>query len=200
MGNKVQEAAALPDEVQQELESVRAAASAAFQAASDAQALEAARVAHLGMKGAVTKLFDRIPSLPKEQRRAFGQRANALRAELEKALEERNKGLEREALERELKGERLDVTLPGRRQHLGRRHPVSRTMDDISAIFARLGFEIAQGPEIEHDFFNFEALNIPPDHPARDMQDTFWVQKETLGPPPEGSQQSFKVEIGRAHV
>ncbi|HCF60558.1 MAG TPA: phenylalanine--tRNA ligase subunit alpha [Myxococcales bacterium] len=196
MGNKEQEAIPLPDEVQKELESVRAAASADFQAAPDTQALEAARVAHLGMKGAVTKLFDRIPSLPKEQRRLFGQQANALRAELERALEERQKGLEHEALERELKGERLDVTLPGRRQHLGRRHPVSRTMDDISAIFTRLGFEVAQGPEIEHDFFNFEALNIPPDHPARDMQDTFWVQKETLGPAPEGSQESFKVDPG----
>mgnify|MGYP000963934033 CR=1 FL=1 len=109
MGNKEQEAIPLPDEVQKELESVRAAASADFQAAPDTQALEAARVAHLGMKGAVTKLFDRIPSLPKEQRRLFGQQANALRAELERALEERQKGLEHEALFMQAFGRRHEV-------------------------------------------------------------------------------------------
>ena len=194
MGKKEQAASPLPEEIERELAAVRAAARAEFGAAGDAQALEQARVAHLGMKGSVTRLFDRIPTLPKEQRRGFGQQANALRAELEQALEQRKQGLEQEALARELKGERLDVTLPGRRQHLGRRHPVSRTMDDISAIFVRLGFEIAQGPEIEQEFYNFEALNIPADHPARDMQDTFWIQKETLGPVPEGSQPSFQVE------
>ncbi|HEY3452849.1 MAG TPA: phenylalanine--tRNA ligase subunit alpha [Myxococcales bacterium] len=172
---------ALPEELVKEIESARDAALADLAAAQDEKAVEAARVAHLGMKGGVTRLFERIPKIPPEQRRGFGQQANAVKGALEKALEERGNALKQVALDKELAGERLDVTQPGRRAHLGRRHPVSRTMDDLCAIFARLGFEVASGPEIELDKFNFEALNIPQDHPARDMQDTFYVDEATLG-------------------
>ena len=174
--------AVLPEELAREIGEARGTALADLGAAKDAEGLEKARVAHLGMKGTLSRLLERIPTLPPEQRRGFGQGANALKAELERSFSERLGSLQRAAMDRELAGERMDVTLPGRRGHLGRRHPVSRTMEDISAIFARLGFEVEDGPEIELDYFNFEALNIPSDHPARDMHDTFYVDPATLGP------------------
>lgn len=172
---------ALPEELVKEIDAVREAAHSLLAAAKDEKAVESVRVAYLGMKGTVTKLFERMPKIAPELRRGFGQAANAAKGALEKAIEERGSALKQAALEKELSGERLDVTQPGRRTHLGRRHPVSRTMDDLCAIFARLGFEVASGPEIELDKFNFEALNIPQDHPARDMQDTFYVDEATLG-------------------
>ena len=132
--------AALPDEVVQELDAIAQSATHAIDEAQDASALEAARVLTLGMKGSVTRLFERIPTLDKSLRRAFGQRANALRAQIEAHHAARKSALEREALERELSGPKIDVTLPGRRAALGHRHPVSRTLDDIAAIFLKLGF------------------------------------------------------------
>lgn len=173
--------ASLPAEVDQELDEISQSAIDAIDASQDAGALEAARVFTLGMKGSVTRLFERIPTLDKSLRRTFGQRANALRARIEAHHAARKAALEREALERELSGPKLDVTLPGRRGALGHRHPVSRTLDDIAAIFLKLGFDVAEGPEVELDDYNFEALNIPADHPARDMQDTFWIAPESLG-------------------
>ena len=182
MGKNDGGGAPLPPELVSELDGIKAAALADIGQASEVGALEQVRVTHLGMKGAVTRLFERIPKLPGEQRRGFGQLANALRSEVEGALEAARKRVEGAALDRELSGEKLDVTLPGRREPRGRRHPVSRTLDDIVAVFARLGFEVATGPEIELDYYNFEALNIAPDHPARDMQDTFHIDAATLGP------------------
>jgi phenylalanyl-tRNA synthetase alpha chain len=183
MAKKTDQAAPtpLPDELAREIEAARKLALADFAAARDDKALEAARVAHLGMKGTVTRLFERIPKIPPEQRRGFGQASNAVKAEVEKAYADGLKALEALALERELTAGRIDVTLPGRRARLGRRHPVSRTLEDLCTLFARLGFEIAEGPEIEVDYFNFEALNIPTDHPARDMQDTFYVDEASIG-------------------
>ncbi|MDR0966171.1 MAG: phenylalanine--tRNA ligase subunit alpha [Myxococcales bacterium] len=171
----------LSEEIEREFSEISKSAVDAIDSTQDPASLEAARVATLGMKGSVTRLFERIPKLDKSLRRAFGQRANALRAHIEARHEARKVALDREALDRELKGPKLDVTLPGRRAALGHRHPVSRTLDDVSAIFLELGFDVAEGPEIELDDYNFEALNIPADHPARDMQDTFWVAPESLG-------------------
>ncbi len=171
----------LPEELIREIEAIREAALIDFSKATDQKTLEQSRVVHLGMKGAVSQLFERIPRLQKELRRAFGQQANAVRAQLDGALAKARENIDRLALEKELSGERLDVTAPGRRIHLGRRHPVSQTLEAIVNIFARLGFDVATGPEIETDFFNFEALNLPLDHPARDMQDTFYVDEKSLG-------------------
>ncbi|MFN7133690.1 MAG: phenylalanine--tRNA ligase subunit alpha [Myxococcales bacterium] len=182
MGNKQSSAGPqLGAELVQELEQVKATALAELSGAPDAAALEQARVAHLGQKGTVTRLFERIPKLPGDQRRGFGQAANGVKAEVEAALEARRKALETAALEKELSGEKLDVSLPGRRNRLGRRHPVSRTLEDLVSVFERLGFGVASGPEIELDYYNFEALNLPAEHPARDMQDTFYIDETTLG-------------------
>lgn len=128
-----------------------------------------------GKKGAISELMRDIANLSLEERKKIGAAANAARASLEAAFERRLEGIrERERRLREGAG-RVDVTLPGRIVPVGHRHPVSATMAEIVAVFQRLGFSVRGGPEIEKDYYNFEALNIPPDHPARDMQDTFYV-------------------------
>jgi phenylalanyl-tRNA synthetase alpha chain len=149
--------------------------------AAEVSAVEALRIRYLGKKGELSGVLGGMGKLPPEERKALGEVANQVKAEIEKLLADALRRAEEAALEAELKGPRLDVTLPGRAVAPGRRHPVSRTMEEIVRTFARLGFEVAVGPEIELDYFNFEALNLPKDHPARDMQDTFYVDEATLG-------------------
>jgi phenylalanyl-tRNA synthetase alpha chain len=149
--------------------------------ASELPVVEALRVRYLGKKGELSGVLGGMGKLPPEERRALGEVANTVKAELEKLLADAVKRAEDAALEAQLKGPGLDVTLPGRAAPPGRRHPVSRTMEDIVRTFSRLGFDVASGPEIELDYFNFEALNLPKDHPARDMQDTFYVDDASLG-------------------
>jgi phenylalanyl-tRNA synthetase alpha chain len=148
---------------------------------SEPSQVEALRIRYLGKKGELSAVLGGMGKLPPEERRALGEVANTVKAELERLLADATKRAEDAALEAQLKGPRLDVTLPGRAVRPGGRHPVSRTLEDIVRTFARLGFEVAVGPEIELDYFNFEALNLPKDHPARDMQDTFYVDESTLG-------------------
>ncbi|WP_223632470.1 phenylalanine--tRNA ligase subunit alpha [Corallococcus sp. EGB] len=148
---------------------------------SEPSQVEALRIRYLGKKGELSAVLGGMGKLPPDERRALGEVANAVKAELEQLLSDAVKRAEDAALEAKLKGPQLDVTLPGRAVLPGGRHPVSRTMEDIVRTFARLGFEVAVGPEIELDYFNFEALNLPKDHPARDMQDTFYVDEPTLG-------------------
>lgn len=130
---------------------------------------------YFGKKGAISEFLKGVAALPVEERKRLGSSVNAARGRLEAAFEARlSEVRERERLARE-GGERIDVTLPGRTHPDGHRHPVARTMAEIIAIFQRLGFSVREGPDIEKDYYNFEALNIPRDHPARDMQDTFYV-------------------------
>ncbi len=162
------------------LQALATKALASLEKATTAPALEALRVEFLGKKGALAEILGNMGKLPPEEKKSVGAIANAVRAQVEQALTAAQARVEALALEAELNGPKLDVTLPGRRATFGRRHPVSQTMDDMCAIFSRLGFEIEQGPEIELDWFNFEALNVPADHPARDMQDTFYVDEKSL--------------------
>ncbi|NPC69970.1 phenylalanine--tRNA ligase subunit alpha [Corallococcus exiguus] len=148
---------------------------------SEPSQVEALRIRYLGKKGELSAVLGGMGKLPPDERRALGEIANTVKAELEQLLSDATKRAEDAALEAQLKGPKLDVTLPGRAVLPGGRHPVSRTMEDIVRTFARLGFEVAVGPEIELDYFNFEALNLPKDHPARDMQDTFYVDEPSLG-------------------
>ncbi|MFO0596142.1 MAG: phenylalanine--tRNA ligase subunit alpha [Myxococcaceae bacterium] len=143
-------------------------------------AVEQVRVKFLGKKGELAQILSGMGKLAPDERRALGEKANALKAELETKISAALTRVQELALEQELKGPRLDVTLPGRGVRPGRRHPVSQTLEDICSTFARLGFVVEQGPEIELDWYNFEALNVPADHPARDMQDTFYVNGGTL--------------------
>ncbi|MBI2906102.1 MAG: phenylalanine--tRNA ligase subunit alpha [Chloroflexi bacterium] len=138
-------------------------------------AVECWRLSYLGKKGAVAQALARIPGLPPADRRSFGAAVNDIKRALEAALEERRKTLQEVEVARSVESGRIDVTLPGRRPLMGGLHPVTKMVREICAAFASMGFQVVEGPEVEWDYYNFEALNIPKDHPARDMWDTFWM-------------------------
>ena len=160
----------------QDPESIAAEALERVRASSEAAALEAVRVEFLGKKGRLTGALRALGGMAAADRPAFGQRVNAAKESLEAAITARESGLRALARQAALSGEAVDVTLPGFGAPLGSVHPISRTLREICDILGGLGFEIAEGPEVEDDYHNFEALNIPPDHPARDMHDTFFVE------------------------
>ena len=155
-------------------ESLIASGLAEIAAASDVAGLEAIRVRLLGKKGIITEALKGLGKLPAGERPAAGARINAARDRLTAAIDERRVALERGAVEASLRESRLDVTLPGRGGNSGGLHPVTRTRLRLEEIFRRAGFDVAEGPEVEDDFHNFAALNIPPEHPARAMADTFY--------------------------
>ncbi|WP_353982135.1 phenylalanine--tRNA ligase subunit alpha [Salinicola endophyticus] len=155
-------------------------ASAAIAAAEDAQALDQVRVRYLGKKGEITALLKGLGQLPPEERPAAGERINEAKQALQQELEQRRQTLEQAALSAQLEAERIDVTLPGRGEVNGGLHPVTQTLERIEALFQHIGFDVAVGPEIEDDFHNFEALNIPAHHPARGMADTFYFDATRL--------------------
>jgi phenylalanyl-tRNA synthetase alpha chain len=167
-----------------ELGALKAEIEAAIAAAGSPEALEAVRVAELGRKGRITELVKSLGALPPEERPRAGQAYNALKREIEAAIAARRAALEAAALEARLARERTDVTLPARERPEGRIHPVSQVTEEIVAIFADMGFTVAEGPDVEDDWHNFEALNIPPEHPARQMQDTFYLEsRDAQGQP-----------------
>ena len=157
-----------------DLESLVSRALADIGRCDDLAALDAARVSALGRKGSVTELLKGLGSLPAEERRVAGSAINDAKDRILAALEARRAALESASIQRELASGAIDVTLPGRGQSIGGLHPVTRTRLRIEAIFRRAGFSVAEGPEVEDDFHNFEALNIPANHPARAMHDTFY--------------------------
>jgi len=157
-----------------DLEKVIQQALTSILAASDAQELEKLRVHYLGKKGLVTLQLKALGTLPAQERPAAGQAINEAKRRIQAAVSERRKALQRSEVDARLSAEAVDVTLPGRGQRPGGRHPVTRTLERITALFAQLGFQVAEGPEVEDDYHNFEALNIPPHHPARAMHDTFY--------------------------
>ena len=143
--------------------------------AADLKALDEVRVHYLGKKGVLTGQLKQLGKLPPEQRREAGQAINVIKQQVNEAIEARRQALQAAALEQQLAAEKIDVTLPGRGQHNGGLHPVTRTLQRINQLFSGMGFEVAEGPEIEDDYHNFEALNIPAHHPARAMHDTFYI-------------------------
>jgi len=149
-------------------------------AATTSRALEGVRVSLLGKQGVVTAQLKRIGTLLAEERSAFGAAVNRIRGELTDALEARAVAVKEEEQRAAIAAQRVDVSLPGRRVASGALHPITRTLRRIEKIFSRAGFDIAHGPEIEDDFHNFEALNIPKNHPARAMHDTFYVSPDTV--------------------
>ncbi|HEY7725581.1 MAG TPA: phenylalanine--tRNA ligase subunit alpha [Anaeromyxobacteraceae bacterium] len=168
-----------------QLEAVAEAARAAVAAAADDRALEEIRVRFLGRKGEIPAALRGMGALAPEERPRVGEVANRVRDELEALLDRARARIAEARLEAEIRGPAADVTLPGRRLlPRGHRHPLTRAAEEIAGIFARLGYEVASGPEIELDWYNFEALNIPADHPARDMQDTFYVEAGAPGAGP----------------
>jgi phenylalanyl-tRNA synthetase alpha chain len=156
------------------LEQVRAQARADLAAGGDEAAVEALRVRYLGRKGALTAVMRHMRDVPAAERPAMGALLNEIKDEIEARVGEALAAA-RAAARAARAGERIDITEPGRRPALGRLHPLTQTLDEMVDVFRSLGFSVAEGPEIEDDYHNFEALNFPPDHPARDMQDTFFV-------------------------
>ncbi|MDB5818380.1 MAG: Phenylalanine--tRNA ligase subunit alpha [Rhizobacter sp.] len=161
---------------QNDLERLVQAAKAEFAQAATAADLENAKARYLGRTGLVTDLLKELAKLTPAEKKTRGAEINATKQAVEAMLNERRAGLADEQLQAQLRADALDVSLPGRQRGSGGLHPVSRTMERIEAIFGSMGFDVAEGPEIENDWFNFTALNTPEDHPARSMHDTFYVE------------------------
>ncbi len=159
----------------EQVETLKREVAAALAQAPDLAALDAVRVAALGKKGSLTGLMAGLRDLDPEARKAFGAALNVAKDEIAALLDARKAELERAALNARLARETVDVTLPPRPERTGRIHPISQTRDEMVAIFAEMGFTVAEGPDIEDDWHNFTALNIPPEHPARQMHDTFYL-------------------------
>jgi len=166
--------------MREKLEALKLSAEKELNAASSSQALEALRVRYLGKKGELTSILKQMGTLSAEERPVIGALANEVRRFIEDALETRSEEIAAMELENRLKAETLDVTLPGKRRHLGHKHPMSILLDEVKDIFLGMGFEIAEGPEIETTYYNFTALNTPEGHPSRDMQDTFYFSDDVL--------------------
>ena len=147
----------------------------AVASAASLKELDEVRVSAMGKKGSITEKMKSLGALPLEEKIAAGKELNVLKTTVEKAIEERKTQLETEELNRRLASESIDVTLPIRQEVQGRIHPVSKIYEEVVAIFGQMGFEVAEGPDIEDQFHNFNALNMPADHPARQMQDTFYI-------------------------
>ena len=163
-----------------ELEAIAKQALEELKGAQDLKVLDAVRVKYLGKKGELTAILKQMGKLTAEERPVIGQLANQVRADIEQMLEQTKTDLEAKALDIRLAGETLDVTLPGQKKPLGKKHPLTIVLDELKEIVVGMGFEIATGPEVELDYYNFEALNIPKDHPSRDTQDTFYISDNVL--------------------
>lgn len=162
------------------LEKIEQSAKQALSAAADAKVLEEIRVKYLGKKGEITAILKQMGKLSAEERPKMGQLANKVRADIEEALVQAQASIKAKMREQSLKSETLDVTLPGKKKTLGQLHPLNIVMSEIEEVFMGMGFDIVEGPEIETDHYCFEALNMPKDHPARDTQDTFYIDENTV--------------------
>lgn len=166
--------------MKERLQKIKNDAIAQIQAASEMNALNDIKVSFLGKKGELTAIMKSMKEVPPEERPAFGQMVNEARKEIEETLESMKKDLAAKARELQLKSEVIDVTLPAKKNNLGHRHPNSIALEEVERIFTGMGYEVIEGPEIEYDYYNFEALNIPDNHPAKDEQDTFYITKDLL--------------------
>ncbi len=166
--------------MKERLQQLQEDALSALQRAEDLKALQEVRVQVLGKKGSLTEVMKGMRDLTAEERPVIGHLVNTLKTQFEDTFVVRQSELQRQDIAAKLANEKIDVTLPGRRAKSGSLHPVTLVTDEVVEIFSRLGFAVAEGPEIEHDFYNFEALNIPKDHPARDMQDTFYISDDRV--------------------
>ncbi len=163
-----------------ELTQIIGQAKADIEAATNVADLDRVRVAYLGKKGSLTEHLKQLGKLPAEERPQAGQAINDAKNILQEAINDRREFLDNERINTRVAGEKVDVTLPGRGEDTGSLHPITQTIERIESLFSQMGFEVAEGPEVEDDFHNFEALNIPAHHPARAMHDTFYFDENTL--------------------
>lgn len=166
--------------MKQQLEAIKQVALKELEASSLLPDLDAVRVKYLGKKGELTSILKQMGSLSAEERPVIGQLANEIRGKLEDAISKKAEQLKAKELDIRLKSEKIDVTLPSKTGELGHKHPLSIVLDEVNDIFMGMGFDIVSGPEVEWDYYNFEALNIPKNHPARDTQDTFYITENML--------------------
>ncbi|WP_099158710.1 phenylalanine--tRNA ligase subunit alpha [Virgibacillus ndiopensis] len=166
--------------MKEQLEAIQAEALERVAETSQIKELQAIRVAYLGKKGSLTGVLRGMGKLSKEERPIVGEIANRVRESITQAIDQKNERLEEQALEKQLEKEAIDVTLPGRPIQVGGPHLLTKIVEEIEDLFIGMGFEVREGPEVETDYFNFEALNLPKDHPARDMQDSFYITNELL--------------------
>jgi len=166
--------------VKEELKSLQKETLSSLSKVSTEKELLEIRVKVLGRKGSLTQLLKNLGSLPESERREIGKKANEVKEDLEKRIEETLLQIRERERSEALKREKIDVTLPGRRIPTGKKHPITQIFDEVIDIFSRLGFEVAEGPEVELDYYNFEALNIPKGHPAREMQATFFISDDVV--------------------
>jgi phenylalanyl-tRNA synthetase alpha chain len=166
--------------VKEELKSLQKETWSSLSKVSTEKELLEIRVKVLGRKGSLTQLLKNLGSLPESERREIGKKANEVKEDLEKRIEETLLRIRERERSEALKREKIDVTLPGRKIPAGKKHPITQIFDEVIDIFSRLGFEVAEGPEVELDYYNFEALNIPKGHPAREMQATFFISDDVV--------------------
>ena len=164
----------------EKLTSVKEEGLAKISACENLSDLQSLRVLYLGKKGPIQELMKSMKDLPKEDRPAFGQQVNEVKALFANAIEERKQVLEVKEMEEKIENEKIDITLDGQKPNLGNIHPLMQIQQEIEDLFIGLGYTVAEGPEVEEDYYNFERANIPKDHPARDMQDTFYINEEEL--------------------
>ena len=166
--------------MKEKLAAIRSAAMSALENSKMLSELEELRIQYLGKKGELTSVMKGMGGLSAEERPVIGQLANEVRSKIESALEEKKAALEQAAADIKIKKETIDVTMPGNKQKKGKRHPLTTVLDDLKDICTGMGFTVVEGPEVELDYYNFEALNIPKDHPARDTQDTFYINDNVV--------------------
>ena len=166
--------------MREQLETIRKAALEEIKAVDSLSFLDALRVKYLGKKGEVTAILKQMGKLTPEERPVMGQLANEVRATIEEEIASVEAQLKAEEKAKQLLNETIDVTMPGKKNEIGHKHPLSIVLDEVKDIFIGMGFQIATGPEVEWDYYNFEALNIPEGHPARDTQDTFYITEKML--------------------
>ena len=163
-----------------QLEAIRLEAKTAIENAKDSAEIESLRVKYLGKKGELTAILKQMGGLAPEERPIMGQLVNQAKAEVESLIAEKSEQMQKAAMEQKLKDETIDITLPAKEVTKGKLHPLNTVLNDMIDIFTSMGFDVVDGPEVETDHYNFECLNVPADHPARDMQDTFYLAENLL--------------------
>ncbi len=166
--------------MKQKLEELKVAALSALEAAKDSKEVDELRITYLGKKGEITAILKQMGSLSPEERPIIGQLANEVRSDIENAIAVALEDMNKKAQKLRLEKETIDISIPGKQKSVGVLHPLNSTLDKLIDIFRSMGFDVVDGPEVETDYYNFEALNVPKDHPARDMQDTFYLTDNML--------------------
>lgn len=186
--------------MKEKLQSIKEKALAQISAAEHLEGLNDVRVAILGKKGELTSVLKSMKEVAPEDRPKVGQMVNEARAEIEKVLEEKKVAFEKKIREEKMKAETIDVTLPAKKPMVGHRHPNTIALEEIERIFVGMGYEVVEGPEVEYDYYNFEALNIPANHPAKDEQDTFYINKDIVLRTQTSSTQVHELEKGKLPI